>query len=431
MKYSNFFISTQKDVSKDVKLISHSLMLKSGMIRQETSGIYSWLPIGFRILKKVIKIIEEIHDHHNINQILMPTIQSADIWKISNRYESYGKEMLKITDRHDKELLYGPTNEEMITAIGKHYLKSYKELPLNLYHIQSKFRDEIRPRFGVMRAREFLMKDAYSFDLTDEDCHRTYINYFRMYLLIFRELGIPIIPVKAPSGEIGGSLSHEFHLIVDSGESEIYFSEELLENNLLDLEDSELINIRSYTSDFDNLNIEKDKLIKKKSIELGHIFLFGQKYSKPFDLQVDTMNGKIFPYMGSYGIGISRIPAAVIEKYHDNKGIVWPKEISPFQLTIINLLTRDESCCNYANSLYENLKKKKLDIFLDDRDESAGKKFADADLSGIPLKLIIGKKFLNDNLISMTLRSSESEELVHISKVEDYVYKFIKNTTYD
>ena len=431
MKYSNFFISTQKDVSKDVKLISHSLMLKSGMIRQETSGIYSWLPIGFRVLKKVIEIIEEIHNHHNINQILMPTIQSADIWKKSNRYESYGKEMLKITDRHDKELLYGPTNEEMITAIGKHYLKSYKELPLNLYHIQSKFRDEIRPRFGVMRAREFLMKDAYSFDLTDEDCHRTYINYFRMYLLIFRELGIPIIPVKAPSGEIGGSLSHEFHLIVDSGESEIYFSEELLENNLLDLEDSELINIRSYTSDFDNLNIEKDKLIKKKSIELGHIFLFGQKYSKPFDLQVDTMNGKIFPYMGSYGIGISRIPAAVIEKYHDNKGIVWPKEISPFQLTIINLLTRDESCCNYANSLYENLKKKKLDIFLDDRDESAGKKFADADLSGIPLKLIIGKKFLNDNLISMTLRSSESEELVHISKVEDYVDKFIKNTTYD
>jgi prolyl-tRNA synthetase len=431
MKYSNFFISTQKDVSKDVKLISHSLMLKSGMIRQETSGIYSWLPIGFRVLKKVIEIIEEIHNHHNINQILMPTIQSADIWKKSNRYESYGKEMLKIIDRHDKELLYGPTNEEMITAIGKHYLKSYKELPLNLYHIQSKFRDEIRPRFGVMRAREFLMKDAYSFDLTDEDCHRTYINYFRMYLLIFRKLGIPIIPVKAPSGEIGGSLSHEFHLIVDSGESEIYFSEELLENNLLDLEDSELINIKSYTSDFDNLNIEKDNLIKKKSIELGHIFLFGQKYSKPFDLQVDTMNGKIFPYMGSYGIGISRIPAAVIEKYHDNKGIVWPKEISPFQLTIINLLTRDESCCNFANSLYENLKKKKLEVFLDDRDESAGKKFADADLSGIPLKLIIGKKFLNDNLISMSFRSSESEELIHISKVEDYIYKFIKNTTYD
>jgi len=431
MKYSNFFISTQKDVSKDAKLISHSLMLKSGMIRQETSGIYSWLPIGFRVLKKVIEIIEEIHNHHNINQILMPTIQSADIWKISNRYESYGKEMLKISDRHDKELLYGPTNEEMITAIGKYYLKSYKELPLNLYHIQSKFRDEIRPRFGVMRAREFLMKDAYSFDLTDEDCHRTYINYFRMYLLIFRKLGIPIIPVKAPSGEIGGSLSHEFHLIVDSGESEIYFSEELLENNLLDLQDSELINIKSYTSDFDDLNIEKDKLIKKKSIELGHIFLFGQKYSKPFDLQVDTTNGKIFPHMGSYGIGISRIPAAVIEKYHDDKGIVWPKEISPFQLTIINLLTRDESCCNFANSLYEDLKKKKIDVLLDDRVESAGKKFADADLSGIPLKLIIGKKFLNDNLISVSIRISESEELIHISKVEDYIYKFIKNTTYD
>ena len=431
MKYSNFFISTQKDVSKDVKLISHSLMLKSGMIRQETSGIYSWLPIGFRVLKKVIEIIEEIHNHHNINQILMPTIQSADIWKTSNRYESYGKEMLKITDRHDKELLYGPTNEEMITAIGKHYLKSYKELPLNLYHIQSKFRDEIRPRFGVMRAREFLMKDAYSFDLTDEDCHRTYINYFRMYLLIFRELGIPIIPVKAPSGEIGGSLSHEFHLIVDSGESEIYFSEELLENNLLDLEDSELINIKSYTSDFDNLNIEKDKLIKKKSIELGHIFLFGQKYSKPFDLQVDTMNGKIFPYMGSYGIGISRIPAAVIEKYHDDKGIVWPKEISPFQLIIINLLAKEESCCNCANSLYENLKKKKLDVLLDDRDESAGKKFADADLSGIPLKLIIGKNFLNENLIGVSFRNSNKEELIHKSEIEGYLKKLIENITND
>lgn len=431
MKYSNFFISTQKDVSKDVKLISHSLMLKSGMIRLETSGIYSWLPIGFRVLKKVIKIIEEIHDHHNINQILMPTIQSADIWKISNRYESYGQEMLKIIDRHGKELLYGPTNEEMITAIGKYYLKSYKELPLNLYHIQSKFRDEIRPRFGVMRAREFLMKDAYSFDLTDEGCHKTYIHYLRMYLLIFRKLGIPIIPVKAHSGEIGGSLSHEFHLIVDSGESEIFFSEELLEKNLLDLDDLELINIKSFTSDFENIDVGKEKLIKKKSIELGHIFLFGQKYSKSFDLQVDTMNGKIFPYMGSYGIGISRIPAAVIERFHDKKGIIWPKEIAPFQLIIINLITKDKSCCDFANSLYENLKKNGIDVFLDDRDESAGKKFADADLSGIPLKLIIGKNFLNDNLISMGLRNSQKEELIHRSKVEDYVCKFIKDTTYD
>ena len=431
MKYSNFFISTQKDVSKDVKLISHSLMLKSGMIRQETSGIYSWLPIGYRILKKVINIVEKIHDQHNINQILMPTIQSADIWKISNRYESYGKEMLKISDRHDKQLLYGPTNEEMITAIGKHYLKSYKDLPLNLYHIQNKFRDEIRPRFGVMRAREFLMKDAYSFDLTDKECHKTYINYFRMYLLIFKKLGIPIIPVKAPSGEIGGSLSHEFHLIVDTGESEILFSEDLLKNDLLELDDLELVNIKSYTSDFEKMDVEKDKLIKKKSIELGHIFLFGQKYSKPFDLQVDTMNGKVFPYMGSYGIGISRIPAAVIEKFHDEKGIVWPKEISPFQLIIINLLTKDKSCCNYANSLYDNLKNNGLDLLLDDRDESAGKKFADADLSGIPLKLIIGKNFLNENLISFSLRNSHKEELIHKSEIKDYLNKFIKNIADD
>ena len=431
MKYSNFFISTQKDVTKDVKLISHSLMLKSGMIRQETSGIYSWQPIGFRVLKKVIKIIEEIHDHNNINQILMPTIQSADIWKISNRYESYGKEMLKITDRNEKELLYGPTNEEMITAIGKHYLKSYKDLPLNLYHIQSKFRDEIRPRFGVMRAREFLMKDAYSFDLTEEDCHKTYINYFKMYLLIFKKLGIPIIPVRAPSGEIGGSLSHEFHMIVDSGESEICFSDELLKKNLLDISDSELVNIRSYTSDFEKIEVGKDKLIKKKSIELGHIFLFGQKYSKPFDLHVDSINGKVFPYMGSYGIGVSRIPAAVIEKFHDEKGIVWPKEISPFQLIIINLLTKDKDCCNYTDSLYENFKNNRLDILLDDRDESAGKKFADADLSGIPLKLIIGKNFLNENLIGVSFRNSNKEELIHKSEIESYLNKFIKNITHD
>ena len=431
MKYSNFFISTQKDVSKDVKLISHSLMLKSGMIRQETSGIYSWLPIGYRILKKIINIIEEIHDRHYINQILMPTIQSADIWKISNRYKSYGKEMLKITDRHEKELLYGPTNEEMITAIGKHYLKSYKDLPLNLYHIQSKFRDEIRPRFGVMRAREFLMKDAYSFDLTDKQCHETYIKYFRMYLLIFKKLGIPIIPVRAPSGEIGGSLSHEFHMIVDTGESEILFSEDLLKSDLLNLDDLELVNIKSYTSDFEKINVEKNKLVKKKSIELGHIFLFGQKYSKPFDLQVDTTSGKVFPYMGSYGIGVSRIPAAVIEKFHDEKGIVWPTEISPFQLIIINLLTKDKTCCNYTDSLYENLKNNGLDLFLDDRDESAGKKFVDADLSGIPLRLIIGKNFLNDNLIGISFRNSQKEELIHKSEIEDYLNKFIKNTNND
>ena len=363
MKYSNFFISTLKDVTKDAKLISHSLMLKSGMIRQETSGIYSWLPLGYRVLKKIIKIIEDIHDEHNINQILMPTIQSSDIWKISGRYDSYGQEMLKINDRQNKELLYGPTNEEMITAIGKHYLKSYKDFPINLYHIQSKFRDEIRPRFGVMRAREFLMKDAYSFDITDDDCQKTYIDYLRMYLLIFKKLGIPIIPVRAPSGEIGGSLSHEFHLIVDSGESEIYFSDELLDKDLADLSDSELINITSYTSDFKEINSKKDNLTKKKSIELGHIFLFGQKYSKPFNLQIDSTDGKIFPFMGSYGIGISRIPAAVIEKFNDQKGIIWPEQIAPFHLNLVNLLTNDDNASLFVDSLYRSLKKIKLKLF--------------------------------------------------------------------
>ena len=210
MKYSNFFIATQKDVTQEAKLISHSLMLRSGMIKQEASGIYSWMPIGFRVLKKISKIIELMHDENEINQILMPTIQSSDIWKISERYNSYGKEMLKISDRHNKELLYGPTNEEMITTIGKYFLKSYKDLPVNLYHIQSKFRDEIRPRFGVMRAREFLMKDAYSFDLTEEESKNTYIKYFRLYLKIFKKLGLPIVPVRAPSGEIGETFRMNF-----------------------------------------------------------------------------------------------------------------------------------------------------------------------------------------------------------------------------
>ena len=355
----------------------------------------------------------------------MPTIQSSDIWKISGRYDSYGQEMLKINDRQNKELLYGPTNEEMITAIGKHYLKSYKDFPINLYHIQSKFRDEIRPRFGVMRAREFLMKDAYSFDITDDDCQKTYIDYLRMYLLIFKKLGIPIIPVRAPSGEIGGSLSHEFHLIVDSGESEIYFSDELLDKDLADLSDSELINITSYTSDFKEINSKKDNLTKKKSIELGHIFLFGQKYSKPFNLQIDSIDGKIFPFMGSYGIGISRIPAAVIEKFNDQKGIIWPEQIAPFHLNLVNLLTNDDNASLFVDSLYRSLKNK-VEVILDDRNESAGKKFADSDLIGVPIKVIIGKRFLNDNQLGIIFRDSQKEVLVDSSKVEEYIFNLTK-----
>ena len=393
MKFSNFFIPTIKENPTDAKLISHNLMLRSGMIKQETSGIYSWMPLGFRVLKKIISIIENEHDKIGVNQILMPTIQSSDIWKISNRYDSYGKEMLKIQDRNSKELLYGPTNEEMITSIGKQFIKSYKHLPRYFYHIQSKFRDEIRPRFGVMRAREFLMKDAYSFDIDKKNAEKTYENFFILYLTIFKKLGLPILPVRALSGEIGGDLSHEFHLVVNSGESEIFIDKNILKNDFKKYNFSSIKNITSYTDDYFNEIKTPNSLINYKSIELGHIFLFGTKYSDPFDFNIDSEAGKIKPYMGSYGIGVSRIPAAIIELFHDKKGIIWPNEISPFQVSIINLISTDSECTNFCNEIYSLFQSNKIEVLYDDRKERPGIKFADHDLIGIPLQIIVGKSF--------------------------------------
>ena len=406
MRFSNFFIPTKKEVPSDAKLKSHILMIRSGMIRMESSGIYSWLPLGYRILSKIKKIIETEHSLNHVHQMLMPTIQSSEIWKISNRYDSYGKEMLKITDRHNKELLYGPTNEEMITVLGKDYIKSYKNLPLYLYHIQSKFRDEIRPRFGVMRAREFIMKDAYSFDINKADALKTYEIFFNMYLKIFSSLGINIIPVKALSGEIGGDLSHEFHLICNSGESDIVFEEDLV-NSKTNLSYHFYKKYYSSTIEYFNNNPETDKkLISKKSIELGHIFLFGKKYSSAFDFKVNSSDNTFNPYMGSYGIGLSRIPAAIIESSNDSKGIVWPKEISPFEIMILNLKSNNELCYNFCNTLYEKLMMNDIDTIYDDRDERVGIKFSDADLIGIPIQIIIGKSFEEEGTIQLKYRKS-------------------------
>ncbi len=360
MKFSNFFIPTLKESPSDVKMRSHDLMIRSGMIRQETSGIYSWLPLGYRVLKKIINTIELFHDMNDVNQILMPTIQSSEIWKTSERYDTYGKEMLRITDRNNKDLLYGPTNEEMITVIGKQYIKSYKNLPRKFYHIQSKFRDEIRPRFGVMRAREFIMKDAYSFDVDEINGEKTYHDFFNLYLKIFNNLNIPVVPVRAPSGEIGGNLSHEFHLIVESGESEIYIKGDVLENKYDNFSLEELLSLESYTDDYFKKINEKCGFNSFKSIELGHIFLFGSKYSNSFNFVVDSHRGKFKPFMGSYGIGVSRIPAAVIEHSNDSKGIIWPKKISPFMVHLINLLYDDSECIEFCEKIYKELIKKKL-----------------------------------------------------------------------
>ncbi len=427
MKFSNFFIPTLKENPSDARIVSHILMLKSGMIRQETSGIYSWLPLGYRVLKKIIKIIEDLHELYEVNQILMPTIQSSEIWKKSGRYDTYGKEMLRINDRHSKELLYGPTNEEMITALGKQHIKSYKSLPQYFYHIQSKFRDEIRPRFGVMRAREFLMKDAYSFDINENEGEKTYYRFFRLYLKIFKSMGIPIVPVRALSGEIGGSLSHEFHLIVDSGESEIFLDKSILESNLEKLKDEDLKNLNSFTDEYYKNNKISIKLEKFRSIELGHIFLFGDKYSKSFDFNIEYENKKLTPFMGSYGIGISRIPAAIIEHSSDERGILWPEEVSPFEVVIINLINDSDETNKVSNDLYQNLKSKNIDVIYDDRNERPGIKFSDSDLIGIPIQIIIGKNLINDGNVTLKFRKDGKEINLTNDKVLDIIIKKLKN----
>lgn len=425
MKYSEFFIPTQKEKSSDAKIKSHILMIKSGMIRQETSGIYSWLPLGFRILQKIIKIIEKFHEAAGVNQILMPTIQSADIWKQSDRYETYGKEMLRIIDRHEKELLYGPTNEEMVTVLAKSFIKSYKNLPRYFFHIQSKFRDEIRPRFGVMRAREFLMKDAYSFDLDEKSGEKTYLMFFKLYLKIFKELGINVIPVRAPAGEIGGNLSHEFHLIVESGESEIYLDESLISSDFNNYSIDDVMALSSYTDEFFKTNEIKLNLKKFKSIELGHIFLFGNKYSKSFNFFVDGEKDKFFPFMGSYGIGVSRIPAAVIESSNKKDGVIWPKNISPFSSIILNLDHKSDSVNKFCEEIYYGLKCDGIDILYDNRNERPGVKFSDAELMGIPLIIIIGKNYLNKQSITLINKYSNIEIDVPKSEAKNEIKRFI------
>lgn len=407
MRLTNFFIPTQKETPSEAKLKSHILMLRAGMVHSEVAGIYSWLPLGFRVLKKIQKIIENEHLSENINQMLMPTIQSTEIWKKSNRYKSYGLEMLKILDRNNKELIYGPTNEELMTLIGSEAIKSYKNLPVKLFHIQTKFRDEIRPRHGVMRAREFIMKDAYSFDVDEVNARKTYKSFFNLYLNIFKKIGLDILPVKALSGEIGGDLSHEFHMICDSGESEIVFEDSILSNGKkkkdFDFFDE---NFSSTNDFFKKENINKLKVLKKKSIELGHIFLFGTKYSKSFKFNINLRDNLINPYMGSYGIGISRLPAAIIESNNDEKGIVWPKLISPFDLILLNLKYDDETCFIFCEKFYDYLKKKKINVLYDDTSERIGIKFNKADLIGVPFQIIVGREYKENKVIQLKNRKT-------------------------
>ena len=443
MLWSNYFIPTQKEKPIDAKIPSHQLMIRSGMIKQESAGIYSWLPIGLKVLKKIEKIVREEQEKAGAIEILMPTLQSSELWSESGRYDSYGDEMLRITDRHSRTLVYGPTNEEQVTEIFRKYIKSYKSLPLNLFHIQWKFRDEVRPRFGVMRGREFLMKDAYSFDLNQEEAKLSYYKMFIAYLKTFKRMGLNAIPVAADSGPIGGNLSHEFSIVAETGESEIFCDRNLLEididENIYNSNDKIIsvvenyLNFYSATDDkhdekeFNNL-VSKNNQVNGRGIEVGHIFSFGDKYSNPMKASISGSDGKISDvFMGSYGIGVSRLVAAIIETSNDEKGIIWPTSVAPFLVNIINLKNKDDNCKNKCLEIHNNLAKNDIESIIDDRDESAGKKFSDSDLIGFPVTIIVGPRELENGNVEIKFRKEGSNQILPYSNV----LKIIKNKLFE
>ena len=395
-------------------------MLRSSMIRQHTSGIYTWLPLGFKVLKNIENIIRNNQDEIGCNEMLMSTIQSSELWKKSGRYADYGKEMLRITDRHDNDLLYGPTNEEVITDLFSDYVNSYKGLPKYLYHIQWKFRDEIRPRFGVMRGREFLMKDAYSFDLTEEAAFETYKKFFRSYLKTFLDLGLQPIPVKAATGAIGGDLSHEFQILANTGESELAYDSKLVDSNLYEKSYEEITAM--YSASDEMIDKSKSDVIIGRGIEVGHIFNFGTKYTKPLECFVLNQDGKrITPYMGSYGIGVSRLTAAIIEAFHDDKGIKWPINISPFKINII--MQPNSDYVSDVESVYNLLITKYDNVSLDDRDLSIGRKIKDSELIGIPWTLIIGNNFKEKGQIELISRSNSDKIFLSKQEIENFEFE--------
>ena len=432
MYLSKLFLPFTKNLPSEAKIKSHQLMLRTGMIKQSAAGIYSWLPLGFKVMKKIENIVREEQNKIGAQEMLMPTIQSADIWKESGRYDDYGQEMLRIKDRQGREMLYGPTNEELITEIFRSSIKSYKSLPQLLYHIQWKFRDEIRPRFGVMRCREFYMKDAYSFDIDDESAKKSYNKMFYAYLKTFERMELKAIPMSAETGPIGGDLSHEFIILADTGESKIYADKSIFEINPNKYKDDDisLENMRQDFSkiyavtdekfnqnEFDN-NVKKNNQIITKGIEVGHIFYFSDKYSKPLNCLIDSKEGnKTNIKMGSYGIGVSRLVAAVIEAKFDNNKMKWPKEISPFDVSIIPMINKNnKDSLTKAQNIYTELKKQNIDVLLDDTDESMSSKFNKHDLLGVPYQIIIGSKS-SDNKFEFREVNGESS-VVDLQKIK-------------
>ena len=431
MRLSRYFLPILKETPKEAEIVSHRLMLRAGMIRQEAAGSYAWLPLGVRVLHKICAIVREEQNRAGAIEVLMPTIQSADLWRESGRYDDYGKEMLRIRDRHERDMLYGPTNEEMITEIFRASVRSYKDLPLNLYHIQWKFRDEVRPRFGVMRSREFLMKDAYSFDLDQAGARHSYNKMFTAYLRTFARLGLTAIPMRAESGPIGGDLSHEFLILASTGESEVFCHRDYLSFRTppedIDFDSAETMQavVDKWTSLYAATSEKHDPAafdgldpaarISARGIEVGHIFYFGTKYSAPMKAVVNGPDGREHAvHMGSYGIGPTRLAAALIEANHDENGPIWPEAVAPFRVGLVNLKVGDAGCDGACARIYASLGKAGIDVLYDDRDERPGAKFAAMDLVGAPQQAIVGPKSLGEGKIEVKTRRGGERELMSL-----------------
>jgi prolyl-tRNA synthetase len=438
MRLSRYFLPTLRENPKEAEIVSHRLMLRAGMMRQEAAGIYAFLPLGLRVLKKIEQIVREEQDRSGAIEILMPTLQSADLWRESGRYDAYGKEMLRIKDRHERDMLYGPTNEEMVTEIVRASVKSYKDLPLNLYHIQWKFRDEVRPRFGLMRGREFLMKDAYSFDVDQASARHSYNKMFVAYLRTFARMGLKSIPMRADTGPIGGDLSHEFIILASTGESEVFCHKDYLDFTVpgADVNFDDVAGLQSivdkWTSHYAATSemhdaaafakVPADKQVSARGIEVGHIFYFGTKYSEPMKAVVATAEGKEVPlHGGSYGIGPSRLVAAIIEASHDEAGIIWPDPVAPYRAMILNLKQGAAETDGACEQIYKALSEKGIEPLYHDLDERPGAKFATADLVGIPWQILVGPRSLAEGKVEVKRRADGSKELMSIAAAVDRV----------
>jgi prolyl-tRNA synthetase len=441
MRLSRYFMPVLRDEPKEAEIVSHRLMLRSGMIRQEAAGSYSWLPLGLRVLKKIEQIVREEQNRAGAIEVLMPTLQSSDLWRKSGRYEVYGREMLRFRDRHDREMLYGPTNEEMITDILRQGVQSYRDLPRNLYHIQWKFRDEVRPRFGVMRGREFLMKDAYSFDVSAEAGKHSYNKMFVSYLRTFARMGLKAIPMRAETGPIGGDNSHEFLILAETGESAVYFDRDFYDMDWtsFDIDYDDVAAVASVVANFtgkyaatddkhDQSEFERrvpaERRLTGRGVEVGHIFFFGTKYSKPLDCLVQDQDGKpVAVESGSYGIGVSRLAGAIIEASHDAAGIIWPATVAPFDIGLVNLKPGDSGCDAACDELYRRFSAAGLELLHHDTDERPGAKFAVMDLIGLPWQVIIGPRGLKEGIAEVKKRASGERQSVGLDQLSPTLFR--------